>query len=280
MKRRQFITLLGGVAAAWPLVARAQQAASTVRQVRVGLIAAVPLTPAMLNAFRDGMRERGYIEGQNLSVAVRWPQGSFDQDPSVVTELVNSNVDVLVAWATPATNAARRATSAIPIVMVGVGDPVGSGFIASLPRPGGNITGLSAIAVDLSAKLMELFAELVPGMKRVGVVQNPDNPLATAYLRETEDAVRKLNMQVQVVNAQTSDEFDRAFAQLSAESVDGVVVLGDPTVIEHSRKIPELAQSARLPTAFQRRENVDVGGLLSYGPDLNNQFRQATFYGH
>jgi len=275
MRRREFIVALG-VATAWPLVARAQQAASTVRQV--GLIASAPPTPAMLNAFRDGMRERGYIEGQNLSVAVRWPQGSFDQDPSVVTELVNSNVDVIVAWASPAVIAVRRATSTIPIVMVSVGDPVGSGFIASLARPGGNITGLSNIAVDLNAKLMELFVELVPGMKRVGVVRNPNNPGMTAMLRETEDAVHKLNIQVEVVDAQTSDEFERAFAQLRAKSVDGVVVLADPTVIEHSRRIAELAQSARLPTAFQRRENVDAGGLFSYGPDINNQFRQAAFY--
>jgi len=277
MRRREFIVALG-VATAWPLVARAQQAASTVRPVRVGLIAPAPPTPAMLNAFRDGMRERGYIEGQNLSVAVRWPQGSFDQDPSVVTELVNSNVDVIVAWASPAVIAVRRATSTIPIVMVGVGDPVGSGFIASLARPGGNITGLSNITVDLSAKLMELFAELVPGMKRVGVVGNPNNPGVPAMLRETEDAVHKLNIQVEVVDAQTSDEFERAFAQLRAKSVDGAVLLADPTVIEHSRRIAELAQSARLPTAFQRRENVDAGGLFSYGPDINNQFRQAAFY--
>src|SRR6516162_9669494 len=233
---------------------------------------------ATLSAFRDGMRGRGYVEGQNLSIDVRWPQGTFDQDPSVATELVNSNVDVIVAWATPTVIAVRHATSTIPIVMVGIGDPVGSGFIASLARPGGNITGLSAITVDLSAKLMELFAELVPGMKRVGVVQNPNNPSTTMALRETEDAVRKLNMQVQVVNAQTSDEFERAFAQLSAESVDGVVVIPDPMVIEHSRRIAELAQSARLPTAFSRRENVDAGGLLSYGPDLSNLFRQAAFY--
>ena len=125
---------------------------------------------------------------------------------------------------------------------------------------------------------MELFAELVPGMKRVGVLRNPNNPAATPMLRETEDAVRKLNMQVQVVDAQTSDEFERAFAQLRAKSADGVVLLGDPTLIEHSRRIAELAQSARLPTAFSRRENVDAGGLLSYGPNLNNHFRQATFY--
>jgi len=225
-----FITLLGGVAAAWPLAAGAQQAASTVRQVRVGLIAAVPPMPAMLSAFRDGMRERGYVEGQNLSIDVRWPQGTFEHDPSPVAELINSNVDVIVAWPTPAVNAARRATSAIPIVMVAAGDPLGLGLIASLARPGGNITGLSTVTTDLSAKLMELFAELVPGMKRVGVVCNPNNPAVTVVLRPTEDAVRKLNMQVQVVNAQISDEFERVFAQLSAESVDGVVVIPDPTI--------------------------------------------------
>ena len=273
MRRREFITLVGG-AVAWPLVAVAQQP----KVWRIGFLAPVPPTPVMLSAFRDGLRGRGYVEGQNLSIDVRWPQGSFDQNPSVVTEFVNSNVDVIVAWATPTVIAVRRATSTIPIVMEGVGDPVGSGFIAILARPGGNITGLTIISVELSAKLMELFAELVPGMKRVGVVRNPNNPAVTVMLRETEDAVRKLNMQVEVVNAQASDEFERAFAQLSAKSVDGVVVLSDPTTIEHSRRIAELAQSARLPTAFQRRENVDAGGLFSYGPDLNYQFRQAAFY--
>ena len=273
MRRREFIALIGG-AAGWPLAAVAQQP----KVWRIGVLAPLPLMHATLSAFRDGMRGRGYVEGQNLSIDVRWPQGTFDQDPSVVTELVNSNVDVIVAQGTPTVIAVRRATSTIPIVMAVVGDPVGSGFIASLARPGGNITGLTNIAVELSAKLMELFAELVPGMKRVGVLRNPNNPFGTMALRETEDAVRKLNMQVEVVDAQTSDEFERAFAQLSAKGADSVVLLADPTLIEHSRRIAELAQSARLPTAFQRRENVDAGGLLSYGPDLNNQFRQATFY--
>jgi putative ABC transport system substrate-binding protein len=277
MRRRDFITLLGG-AAAWPLAAGAQQADSTARQVRVGLIAASPPTPAMLNAFRDGMRERGYVEGQNLSVAVRWPQGSFEQDPGVVAELVSGNVDVIVAWATPTVIAVRRVTSTIPIVMVSVGDPVGSGFIASLARPGGNITGISSITADLSAKLVELFVELVPAMKRVGVVRNPNNPNVTEQLRETEDAVRKLNMQVQVVDARTSDDFKRAFARLSADGVNGVVLLADPTVIEQRRRIAELALAVRLPTAFQRRENADAGGLLSYGANNNNQFRQAALY--
>src|SRR3974377_2259633 len=145
MKRREFITLLGGAAAAWPLAAVAQQP----KVWRIGVLAQVPPTPAMLSAFRDGMRGRGYVEGQNLSIDVRWPQGTFDQDPSVVTELVHSNVDGIVAWAAAVVIAVRHATSTIPIVMVSVGDPVGLGLITSLARPGGNITGLTNISVDL-----------------------------------------------------------------------------------------------------------------------------------
>jgi putative tryptophan/tyrosine transport system substrate-binding protein len=278
MRRREFITRASSAAIAWPLAARAQQTAPTARQARVGVLTASRPTPGILNAFREGMHERGYIEGQNLSLAVRWPQGSFDQDPGVVTELVSGNVDVIVAGATPTVIAVRHATSTIPIVMVSVGDPIGSGFVASLARPGGNITGLSAIAVDVSAKLVELFVELNPGMKLVGVVRNPNNPAVTKSLRETEDAVRKLNMQVQVVDAQNSDEFERAFAHLGAQRVNGVVLIGDPTLVEHARRIAELAQAARLPTAFYRRENVEAGGLMSYGANIERQFRQAASY--
>src|SRR6516162_2994289 len=191
MRRREFIALIGG-AAGWPLAAVAQQP----KVWRIGVLARLPLMHATLSAFRDGMRGRGYVEGQNLSIDVRWPQGTFEHDPSPVAELINSNVDVIVAQATPTVIAVRHATSTIPIVMVQVGDPVGSGFIASLARPGGNITGLTIISVELSAKLVELFAELVPGMKRVGVLRNPNNPALTVMLRETEAAVRKLNMQV------------------------------------------------------------------------------------
>jgi putative ABC transport system substrate-binding protein len=275
MRRRNFIALLGG-AAAWPLAARAQQA--TAGQVRVGLITPTPLTPAMLSAFRDGMHERGYVEGQNLSIAVRWPQGPFDQNPGLVAELVSGNVDVIVAWATPSVVAARRATSTIPIVMVSIGDPLGSGFVASLARPGGNITGISNITVDLSAKLVGLLIEFVPHMKRVGVVHNPFNPNATMQLRLTEETIRKLGLQAHVVEARTSEEYERAFARLSAESVQGVVLLADPSVIEQRLRIAEVAQAARLPTAFQLRENVEAGGLLSYGANINSQFHLAAFY--
>ena len=198
-----------------------------VRQARIGVLAAVPPTSAMLTAFREGMRQRGYIEGQNLFIDVRWPQGTFEQHPSVAADLVSANVEVIVAWSTSAVIAARRATSAIPIVMVSVGDPIGSGFVTSLARPGGNITGLSNIAQDLSAKIVGLLVELVPGMKRVGIVSNAYNPNVAEQLRETEDAVGKMGFLSHVVEAEAPEEYDRAFAQLSAERVDCVVVLAN-----------------------------------------------------
>ena len=274
MRRREFIAGLGS-AAAWPLAARAQQAG---RVWRVGFLAPERPTDAMLSAFRDGLRERGYVEGQNLSVDFRWPQETFDQNPSVAAELIRNNVDVLVAWASPAVIAARRATSTIPIVMTNVGDPLGSGFVASLARPGGNVTGVSNISRDLTGKLIQHLVEIVPGMNRVGVVYNASNPVVTVELRETEDAIRALGLQFKIVEASKAEDFESAFARLSTERVNGVVLLADPSLIVSARRIAEVAQKTRLPTAFQRRENVEAGGLLSYGANLNDQLRQAAFY--
>jgi putative ABC transport system substrate-binding protein len=273
MRRREFIAGFGS-AAAWPLVAAAQQLG---RVWRVGFLGPERPTDAMLSAFRDG-RERGYVEGQNLSVDFRWPQETFDQNPSVAAELIRSNVDVLVAWASPAVIAARRATSTIPIVMTNVGDPLGSGFVASLARPGGNVTGVSNISRDLTGKLIQHLVEIVPGMNRVGVVHNASNPVVTVELRETEDAIRALGLQFKIVEASKAEDFESAFARLSTERVNGVVLLADPSLIVSARRIAEVAQKTRLPTAFQRRENVEAGGLLSYGANLNDQLRQAAFY--
>ena len=232
----------------------------------------------MLSVFRDSLRDRGYVEGQNLTIDVRWPQDSFERNPSVVTDLVHNKVDVIVAWATPPIIAARHATSTIPIVMVAVSDPVGMGFVASLARPGGNVTGTSNVAPDLSAKLVGIFVQLIPGVNSVGVVVNLSNPGAVAQIAGTQEAIRALGIQYRVVNAGTPQEFETAFARLSAEGVKGVVLLADPSLVEHAKKIAELAQQARLPTAFQRRENAEMGGLFSYGPNLNDQWRQAAFY--
>ncbi len=271
MRRRQFIGLIGG-AAAWSRSARAQQPAG--RVWRIGFLASTPPSPAMVSALRDGLHERGYLEGQNLSIDVRW---LLDQDPHVATELVRSGVDLIVAWATPAAIAASRATATIPIVMVSVSDPVRSGLVAGLARPGGNITGMSNMATELSGKLVQLLIEIVPGMKRVGVVRNPNADAGvSASLQETAEAIRALGLQIEVVDAEAAEDFESAFARLSAQGVDSVVLLPDAALIKHRVRIAELAQKTRLPTAFQRRENVEAGGLLSYGSDLNDLLRHAA----
>jgi putative tryptophan/tyrosine transport system substrate-binding protein len=272
MRRRQFIGLIGA-AAAWSRSARAQQPAA--RVWRIGFLASTPPLPAMVNALRDGLRERGYLEGQNLSIDVRW---LLDQNPHVATELVRSGVDLIVAWGTPAAIAASRATATIPIVMASVADPVGSGVVADLAHPGGNITGTSNMAPELSGKLVQLLIESVPGMKRVGVVRNPNNPSHTASLRETAEAIRALGLQIEVVDAEAAEDFESAFARLSAQGVDGVVLLAEAGLLTHRVRIAELAQKKRLPTAFQRRENVEAGGLLSYGSDLNDLLRYAALF--
>jgi putative ABC transport system substrate-binding protein len=228
----------------------------------------------MVSALRDGLRERGYLEGQNLSIDVRW----LDQNPHVATELVRSGVDLIVAWATPAAIAASRATATIPIVIVSVADPVGSGVVAELARPGGNITGLSNMASDLSGKLVQLLIEIVPGMKRVGVVKDPSNPGTAIGLRLTAESIRALGLQMEFVEAEAAEELESAFARLSAQGVGGVVMIPEPAFIKHRARIAELALKARLPTIFQRRENVEAGGLLSYGADLIDLFRTSAVF--
>ena len=275
--RRQFFVVAGAGALAAALCLRASAQG---RPVRIGVLAATPpaAVAGALSAFRDALRERGYIEGRNLSIDYRWPEGSFEQNPGVASDLVRGNVDIIVAWASPSVAAARRATSTIPIVMVSVGDPVGVGFVASLARPGGNVTGVSNISRDLSGKLVELFVEIVPGMNRIGVLSNPDNPVNPLTLRDTLDAIRALSLEAQVVEARTPAAFEKTFARLTADRIRGVAILPDPLMIDQRARIGELALKARFPTAFQRRENVEAGGLLSYGPRLNDQFRQAAFY--
>jgi putative tryptophan/tyrosine transport system substrate-binding protein len=274
--RREFITILGGSAIA---LAFSPAASAQGRQARIGLLMPVSPPAAYLAAFREGLRERGYAEGQNLSIDVRWPPGPFEQNPGVVAELVRANVDVIVAWSTPALMAAGSATSTIPIVGVSVSDLVGTGFVASLARPGGNVTGVTPINPDLSGKLVELLREIVPAMKHVGVLVNPANPGSAVQMPGVEDAARAMGcLQLKIVEARAPEEFARGFARLSEHGAQGVVLLADPSFIEHRALIAELARNARLPTAFQRRENVEAGGLLAYGADNNDQFRQAAFY--
>ena len=273
MRRREFIGLVSG-AVAWPLAARAQQPAG--RMWRIGFLASTPPTPIMVSALREGLRDRGYVDGQNLSIDIRW---LLDENPHVAAELAHSGVDLIVAWATPAATAARNATTTVPIVMVSIADPVGSGIVAELARPGGNITGLSNMSTELSGKLVQLLMDIVPGIKRVGVVSNSKNPGATALsLRETEAAIRAVGLQTEVVDAEAAEEYDSAFARLSAADVGGVVLLPDAALIRHRTRIADLAIKARLPTVFQRRENAEAGGLLSYGSNLSDLLRQSALF--
>jgi len=224
------------------------------------------------------MRERGYVEGRNLDIDYRPPAASQEQETELAAAFVRGGCDVILAWTTPSLIAARAATATVPIVFVGVADPVGLGLVASLARPGANVTGITNFASDLSGKMIEILREIVPGVRRLGAVRNPDNPGVTVQLRQIEDAARMLVIDLQVVDARAPAEFASAFARLRARGVQGVVLLADSTLIEHAASIAGLAQAARLPTVFQRRENVLAGGLLSYGPDIRDAFRQLAGY--
>jgi putative tryptophan/tyrosine transport system substrate-binding protein len=275
MRRREFI-LLAGAAATCPLAARAQHPSG--RVFRIVILGATSPGPAqvMLTAFRDGMRERGYVEGQNLAIEYRAPGAASERDRGVAADLMRGNYDAILAWTTPSVIAARRATSTIPIIFVGVADPIGLGLVASLARPGANVTGIANFATDLSGKMIEMLREIVPDARRLGAVRSPDNPGVTVQLRQLLDAARALGLELQVIDARVPVEFEAAFAQLRQGGVQGVVMLADSSMLEHAGAIAALAQQARLPTAFQRRENVEAGGLLSYGPNIRDAFRQVA----
>src|SRR5262245_571117 len=208
MKRRQFFTTVGATAIGLPLCLKAMAQG---RHVRVGLLTAVAPTPDMVSALREGLRNRGYIEGQNLSIELRWPKGSFAQDPEVAAELVRSNVDVIVAWTTPAVTAARAATSTIPIVIVGVTSLLDLGFARNLARPGGNSAGVSHLAADISTKLVELLNDIVPDSKHIGIIVNPDKPASALLMAGTDAGVRALGLKVTRAGASTPEDYRHAF---------------------------------------------------------------------
>lgn len=261
------------------LLAEAQPVA---REYRVGVLLAAPPTAAAphVEALRERLRELGYLEKKNLSLEVRWVTAAegFGGLDHLAADLVGSKVDVLVAWTTPATFAAKRATRTIPIVMVAVGDPVGSGLIASLSRPGGNVTGVSNVAKDLSGKMLQLLREVRPDATRIAVLRNPANAASEPSWAEAQAAGAALGIQVQHVGVREPRELESAVAAMKRDRAVGVVILPDPLFLEERRRLAALAQQARLVTVFQRSENVEAGGLMAYGPKLTEQFRQAAGY--
>jgi len=258
-------------------LAAAQPAA---RVYRVGVLLSGPVSAvaASVQAFREGLRELGYVEGQNLAVELREMTAAEGRLDRLAADLVRSKTDVLVTWASPATLAAKRATSTVPIVMVSVGDPVGADLVASLARPGRNVTGIANIAVDLTGKQLQLLTELRPGVTRIAVLRNPINPASALYWREAQAAGRSSGVELQLVDVRDPRELETAFAAMGRERPPGLLVLPSPLFLTERRRIAELALKARLPTAFARNENVEAGGLISYGPKLTELFRQAAVY--
>jgi putative tryptophan/tyrosine transport system substrate-binding protein len=273
-KRREFMSLLGG-ATAWPLAARAQQPAMPV----VGFInGGSPEGYApMVAAFRNGLNERGYIEGNNVLVEYRWAEGHYDRLPSLATDLVGRKVAVIAAN-TPATPVAKAATTTIPIVFVTASDPIASGFVTSLNRPGGNLTGVALLNVEIGSKRLELLHELVPKASLMGLLINPTNPNAESQTRDIHAAAQSLGLQLHVLNASNEGDLDKAFATLAEVRAGGLVIGADGFFVDQSKQLAALALRNALPAIFITHDFVTDGGMMSYGGGLREPFRLMGVY--
>ncbi|HEV8581436.1 MAG TPA: ABC transporter substrate-binding protein [Thermoanaerobaculia bacterium] len=276
--RRAFISALAGGLLAGPRIADAQQAAKV---YRVGYLTAGSVTanPRVLEAFRQGLRELGWVEGQNLVIEYRSAEGRFDRLPELAAELVRLKVDVIVAAPTPGALAAKKATATVPIVGVSLTEPVGVGLIASLARPGGNVTGVAySVGTDIFGKDLALLKEVVPKVRRVAVLSNPDGPVQPLTISNVKAAARSLGLELQLVEARGPGDFDRAFAAMAKERVGALFVVTDPVFIPHRARLVSLAAKSRLPSIFTQRADVEAGGLLSYGPSFADMYRRAAAY--
>src|SRR6516165_383872 len=275
MRRRDFITFLGGATVAWPLAVRAQQLAMPV----VGFVNAGSSDAPLAAAFRNGLNEAGYVEGQNVTVEYHWLEGKFDRLPALMADLVHRRVAVI---ATPAGNfaagTAKAATTTTPIVFGVSEDPVKLGLVASLARPGGNLTGINFFASEYNTKRLALLHELVPKAARIAVLINPANPASVSTLRDIPDAARAMGLQIQVLNASTSNEIETAFATLVRDSADALYVAGDVFFTSRRVQFATLAASYRIPACYPSREAVEVGGLMGYATDRVDMFRQVGAY--
>jgi putative ABC transport system substrate-binding protein len=273
--RREVITLLGGAAAAaWPLAARAQQAAKI---ARVGILNYAAAQDIRVGQFLDALRRLGYVEGKNFTVIHRWANGALDRLPELAAELVASKVDVIIALG-PAVWAAKRATTTVPIVIAFSGDPVGDGVVSSLARPGGNLTGFSYMSTDLAAKRLELLSNAFSKNRRIGILYNPQEPATRLEMRESEAAAKLLGVTLQPLAAAHPDDLTQAFTAAMREPVDALLVFTHGFAVLHRARIMELAARHRLPTLYGWRDFVDEGGLMSYGPDIEVLVRQAASY--
>src|SRR5262245_21613675 len=279
MKRRDFIKVIAGSVAAWPLPARAQQPAVPV----VGFLEIrSPETIAeRLRAFRQGLKETGYVEGENVAIDYRWAEGRFDRLPALAAELIRRQVVVIVAANTPSALAAKAVTTTIPIVFNVAEDPVRLGLVASLARPGGNLTGANSFIGELAAKRLELLRELLPRVTHITALVNRAGPLAEPALRDIEPAARAMGMQIKVLNASTSGEINAAFATFVHERPDAFFVSADGFFNTRRVQLVHLATRYAVPASYFAREFPEVGGLMSYGSNQSDNYRQVGIYaGH
>jgi len=278
MRRREFITLLGGAAAAWPLAARAQQPAMPV----IGFLdPRSPHTLAdQLRAFRQGLKDTGYVEGENVSIEYRWAEGQYDRLPTLAAELVRRRVAVIATSGGPATAlAAKGATATTPIVFIVGEDPVRLGLVSSLGRPGGNLTGINFLIGELTAKRLGLLCEFVPGAARIAVFVNPANATnVETTLRDVEPAALAMGLQIQILKASTSSEIEAAFATFVRERPDALFVGNDAFFTSRSVQLVHLATLHKVPAIYALREFVEVGGLMSYGVNVTEALRQVGVY--
>ena len=274
MKRREFITLLGGAAASLPLVLRARQPA---KLPTVGFLGAgTPSTYSQwVAAFMQQLRERGWIEGRNIAIELRWAEGKNEGYADIAAEFVRLNVDVIVTTGTAAVVAAKQATSVIPIVFTSAGDPVATGLVASLARPGGNVTGLSNQLPDLAGKRLELLREIIPGLHRLAILTNVGNPIGALEMGEVQAAARTLGLEILPLEIRRAEDIGPAFEALK-DRADALYVVAEPLLSSNHVRISTLALGARLPTLLGIRDYVEAGGLVSYGPNTPDLFRRAA----
>ncbi len=279
MKRREFITLFGGAAAAWPLSARAQQPEARAPRV-IGILS--PFSRADSEpwhlAFRQGLRELGWIEGENIRIEYRYAEGRTERLPELVADLINYKVEVIVVAVNTDALAAAKATKTIPIVMASAGDPVAAGLIHNLARPGGNITGLSQMATDLAAKRLELLREIVSNLTSVGVLWNPRDLTSALIWQEIQLPARRINIQLHSLEVKDVGEFDSAFTKATGAKVGAIYVLPAPIFVDNEKRIVEFAAKSRLPSVFHLPNFAHLGGLMAYGPDRVDLFRRAATY--
>jgi putative tryptophan/tyrosine transport system substrate-binding protein len=274
VRRREFIAIVSGAAAAWPFVAWAQKAG---KMPKVGFLS--PAGPSIyLPILLDALAELGWVEGKNIVVEDRYADNRLERLPGLAAELVHLNVDVIVAVGTLGPLAAQRATSTIPIVMTAAGDPLGSGLIASLARPGGNVTGTSLMVSDIGGKRLELLKELLPRLSRVAVLWNVANPYPAIVFKETQAAGQRLGIEVQSLEVRGPDDFDGAFDAARKLRPDALITVEDPLTFSQRRRIADFAHIEQLPSIFGIREDVAAGGLMSYGANAADLFRRAAGY--